>query len=216
MMYFAAPANDRLSFQQSDERWNNDIDCISQQNLPFLASTSSFGLACDRKTILSGRTVVPVPVWPTFFVKWEGRVLPASFSRPTSRRFFFLFFCWENIGDKIRKIILKSVKRRSNDPQFEGKGLATLLFVLVVLLLRCCFECLHSPRVPTLEKSPFAARGLLMSAQHCFVFVLGFQSWRVDRQADKSKLRSIEVKVRGPTLPATRSNHQVGYGDNHV
>ena len=29
------------------------------------------------------------------------------------------------------------------------------LFVLVVLLLRCCFECLHSPCVPTLEKSPF-------------------------------------------------------------
>ena len=29
------------------------------------------------------------------------------------------------------------------------------LFVLVVLLLRCCFECLHSPRVPTFEKSPF-------------------------------------------------------------
>ena len=30
-----------------------------------------------------------------------------------------------------------------------------LLFVLVVLPQRCCFECLHSPRVPTLEKSPF-------------------------------------------------------------
>ena len=30
------------------------------------------------------------------------------------------------MGDKIRKIILKSAKRRSNDPQFEGKGLATL------------------------------------------------------------------------------------------
>ena len=33
-----------------------------------------------------------------------------------------------------------------------------LLFVLVVLPLRCCFdhECLHSPRVPTLGKSPFS------------------------------------------------------------
>ena len=30
------------------------------------------------------------------------------------------------------------------------------LFVLVVLPLRCCFECLHSPRVPTLGKSPFS------------------------------------------------------------
>ena len=27
---------------------------------------------------------------------------------------------------------------------------------LVVLPLRCCFECLHSPRVPTLGKSPFS------------------------------------------------------------
>ena len=31
-----------------------------------------------------------------------------------------------------------------------------LLFVLVVLPLRCCFECLHSPRVPTLGKSLFS------------------------------------------------------------
>ena len=31
-----------------------------------------------------------------------------------------------------------------------------LLFVLVVLPLRCCFECLHSPRVRTLGKSPFS------------------------------------------------------------
>ena len=51
------------------------------------------------------------------------------FSR-TSRRLFILFFCWEKyMGDKIRKIILKSAKRRSNDPQFEGKGLATLSWV---------------------------------------------------------------------------------------
>ena len=31
-----------------------------------------------------------------------------------------------------------------------------LLFVLVVLPLRCCFECLHSLRVPTLGKSSFS------------------------------------------------------------
>ena len=31
-----------------------------------------------------------------------------------------------------------------------------LLFVLVVLPLRCCFECLHSARVPTLGKSLFS------------------------------------------------------------
>ena len=75
-----------------------------------------------------------------------------------------------------------------------------------------------SPRTHVLKITLFAARGLLMSAQHCLVFVLGFQSWRVDSQpqGDKSKLRSIEVRVRGPTLPATRSNHQVGYGDNCV
>ena len=115
----------RQSFQQSDERWNNGIDCISQHNLPFLVSTSSFGLACDGKTILSGRTAVPVPVWPTFLWSEKAGICLHLFSR-TSRRFFFLFFCWENIGDKIRKIILKSAKKRSNDPQFEGMGLATL------------------------------------------------------------------------------------------
>ena len=27
---------------------------------------------------------------------------------------------------------------------------------VVVLPLRCCFECLHSPRIPTLGKSPFS------------------------------------------------------------
>ena len=37
----------------------------------------------------------------------------------------------------------------------DGVLRSPLLFVLVVLPLRCCFECLHSPRVPTLEKSPF-------------------------------------------------------------
>ena len=127
-MYFAGPANDSLSFQQSDERWDNDIDCISQHNLPFLASTSSFGLARDRKTILSGRTVVPVLVWPTFFF-WSqkaGLCLHRFLAFVSS--FFFLFFCWENIGNKIRKIILKSAQRRSNDPQFERKGLATLWY----------------------------------------------------------------------------------------
>ena len=37
----------------------------------------------------------------------------------------------------------------------DGVLRSPLLFVLVVLPLRCCFEYLHSPRVPTLEKSPF-------------------------------------------------------------
>ena len=114
-----------MSFQQSDERWNNDIDSISQHNSPFLASTSSFGLACDRTTILSRMKGGSSTSMTDFFVKWEGRVMPASFSR-ARLVVFFLFFWWENIGDKIRKIIRKSAKRRPNDPQFEGKGLATL------------------------------------------------------------------------------------------
>ena len=78
--------------------------------------------------------------------------------------------------------------------------------------LRCCF-CV--PAYPRWKITLFAAQGLLMSAQHCFVFVLDFQSWRVESEEDKSKLRSTQVEVRGPTLPATRSNHQVGYGDNN-
>ena len=31
-----------------------------------------------------------------------------------------------------------------------------------------------------------------MSAQHCLVFVLGFQSWRVDSEGDKSNFRSFD------------------------
>ena len=53
--------------------------------------------------------------------------MPASFSRVRLVVFLSLFSC-ENIGDKIRKIILKSAKRRSNDPQFEEKGLGTLCY----------------------------------------------------------------------------------------
>ena len=37
----------------------------------------------------------------------------------------------------------------------DGVLRSPLLFVLVVLTLRCCFEWLHSPRVPTLENHPF-------------------------------------------------------------
>ena len=49
------------------------------------------------------------------------------------------------------------------------------------------------PAYPRLENHPFAARGLLMSTQHCLVFVLGFQSWRVDSQGDKSPLFCVEA-----------------------
>ena len=87
-----------------------------------------------------------------------------------------------------------------------------LLFVLVVLPLRCCFECLHSPRVPTFGKSPFSPhkgfwcrRSTALSSS--WVSNLGEST--AYGQGDKSKLWSIEVRVRGPTLPATRSNHQV-------
>ena len=96
-----------------------------------------------------------------FFVKWEGRDMPASFSRVRLVVFFFLFFCWENMGDKIRKIILKSAKRRSNDPQFEGKGLATLR--PVISLFMCNGRGL-GPGLevgPRLEK-PGSPRGLLV------------------------------------------------------
>ena len=99
MMYFAGPANDSLSFQQSDERWNNDIDCISHHNLPFLASTSSFGLACDRKTILTGSDGgSSTSVTDFFCLKSEGRVMPASLSRVRLVVFLSLFLLrkyWE-------------------------------------------------------------------------------------------------------------------------
>ena len=52
--------------------------------------------------------------------------MPASFSRVRLVVFSFSFSVEKIWGIKIRKIILKSAKRRSNDPQFEGKGLATL------------------------------------------------------------------------------------------
>ena len=81
----------RHSFQQSHEQWNNGIDCISQHNLPFLASTSSFGLACDRKTILSGRTAVPVPVWPTFLWSEKAGICLHRFLAYVSSFFLSLF-----------------------------------------------------------------------------------------------------------------------------
>ena len=65
------------------------------------------------------------------------------------------------------------------------------------------------PRTHAWKITLFAARGLLMSTQNCLVFVLGFQSWRVDSQGDKSKLRSIEVKVRGRYRPRGRITKSV-------
>ena len=70
-------------------------------------------------------TAVPVPVCPTYLVKCERLVMPASFSRVRLVVFLSLFLL-RKYWDKIRNIILKSAKRRFNDPQFEGKGLATL------------------------------------------------------------------------------------------
>ena len=40
-----------------------------------------------------------------FFVKFEGHIKPESSFSLASDRHSFLFFCRENIGDKIRKII---------------------------------------------------------------------------------------------------------------
>ena len=48
-MSFAAPADDSLSSKVMNAE-TMITDCISQQNLRFLASTSSFGLTCDGKT----------------------------------------------------------------------------------------------------------------------------------------------------------------------
>ena len=85
-----------------------------------------------------------------------------------------------------------------------------------------CFRCAAAlsactlPAYPRLENHPFRRTKDSDVGATLLVFVLGFQSWRVDSEEGKSKLRSIEVKVRGPTLPATRSNHQVGYADNRV
>ena len=114
-------------------------------------------------------------------------------------------------------------------PELTGARCAVLTLVGIdgvlgsPLLFWSCFRCAAAfsactlpPRTHAWKITLFAARGLLMSVQHCLAFVLGFQCWRVDSQGDESKLRSIEVRVRGPTLPATRSNHQVGYVDNRV
>ena len=91
---------------------------------------------------------------------------------------------------------------------------------------RTCFRCaaalsactldLPASRDSRLENHPFRRTRASDVGATLLVFVLGFQSWRVDSEGGKSKHRSIEVKVRGPTLPATRSNHQVGCADNRV
>ena len=93
---------------------------------------------------------------------------------------------------------------------------SSLLLVFVVLPLRCCLSACTLPAYPRWKITLFAAQGLLMSAQHCLVFVLDFQSWRVKNEGDKSKVRSTQVEVRGLTPPATWSIHQVGSGDNSV
>ena len=51
MVSFAAPANDSLSSKVMNAE-TMITDCISQHNLPFLASASSFGLTCDGKTFV--------------------------------------------------------------------------------------------------------------------------------------------------------------------
>ena len=73
------------------------------------------------------------------------------------------------------------------------------------------------PRTHAWKITHFAARGLLMSAQHCLVFVQWVSNLGEStvKEANRSFDRS-RSKVRGPTLPATRSNHQVGYADNRV
>ena len=83
-----------------------------------------------------------------------------------------------------------------------------------------CFHCAAAlsactlPAYPRLEITLFASRGLLMSAQHCLqvVFVLGFQSWPVDSQGDKSKLRSIGSRYTGERHLATQRNNKRNQG----
>ena len=59
-----------------------------------------------------------------------------------------------------------------------------------------------SPRTHAWKITLFAARGLLMSAPHCLVFVLGFQSWRVDsvketnRSFDRSRSKFADPRYR--------------------
>ena len=71
--------------------------------------------------------------------------------------------------------------------------------------LRCCLNACTFPTHPRWKITLFAAQGILMSAQHWLVFVLDFQSWRVESEEDKSKLQSTQVELRGPTLPASHA-----------
>ena len=93
---------------------------------PFLPQRHLFFFSQRHVAVkhLSGRRAVPVPIYDRHCVKW---VMPESFSHVRLIVFPFSFSVEKILGIKIRKIILKSAKRRFKDPQFEGKGLATLI-----------------------------------------------------------------------------------------
>ena len=77
-----------------------------------------------------------------------------------------------------------------------------LLFVLVVLPLRRCFECLHSPRVPTLGKSPFSLqegfwcrRSTALSSS--WVSNLGESTFKeTNRSFDRSRSKFADPRYR--------------------
>ena len=72
---------------------------------------------------------------------------------------------------------------------FAGRASAALLLWVPAL----------SPRAHAWKITLFAARGLLMSKQHCLVFVLGFQSWRVketNRSFDRSRSKFADPRYR--------------------
>ena len=80
-----------------------------------------------------------------------------------------------------------------------------LLFVLVVLPLRCCFGCLHSPRVPTLGKSPFSPHEGFWCPRSTALTL----SW-VPILASRQSRRQIEASIdRGQSSRTHATGHAV-------
>ena len=86
----------------------------------------------------------------------------------------------------------------------DGVLRSPLLFVLVVLP-RCAaaLSACTLPAYPRLKNHPFAARGLLMSAQHCLVFVLSWVSnlgestvKETNRSFDRSRSKFADPRYR--------------------
>ena len=120
----------RQSFQQSDEQWNNDIDCISQHNLPFLATSGPRHLSVSHVTVKQfcreerrfQYRYDQLFLWSEKAGLCLHRFLAYVSSCLLRLVVFLSLFLLRKYWDKIRKIILKSAKRGPTIRNLKGRA----------------------------------------------------------------------------------------------